>query len=155
MRRLCWVLSAVFAISTLVLAYLFLVQGQTTLAADGRTAILLTAGERNLVLAEMRAFLTAIQEILSATNSDDAVKLSTAARKVGAATQTDVPASLVGKLPLAFKRLGFDTHQRFDQLALDVEQLDDVSVGLAALPELMGNCVACHAAYKLELESVQ
>ena len=51
------------------------------------------------------------------------------------------------------KRLGLDPHQRFDQLAMDVEQMGDPAVGLEQLPELLGNCVACHAAYRFEIEA--
>ena len=61
-----------------------------------------------------------------------------------------VPASLMGKLPLGFKQLGFDTHSRFDQLALDAESLGDAGQSLAALGELMANCVACHAAFRID-----
>ncbi len=63
-----------------------------------------------------------------------------------------VPGTLMGKLPLEFKKLGFDTHTRFDQLALDAEQLGDPGHSLTQLAELMQNCVACHAAYRFEVE---
>ena len=63
-----------------------------------------------------------------------------------------MPASLIGKLPIAFKKLGFDTHDRFDQLALNTEQLGDTGNVLPELAQLMQNCVACHAAYRIDLE---
>ena len=62
-----------------------------------------------------------------------------------------MPGSLVGKLPLEFKKLGFDTHSKFTQLALDAEQLGDEQHALAQVSELMENCVACHAIYKIEV----
>ena len=65
--------------------------------------------------------------------------------------QMAVPGSLVGKLPLAFKKLGFDTHARFDELALDAEQLGDRDHALAQLNAILMNCVACHAAYRFEV----
>ena len=61
-----------------------------------------------------------------------------------------VPDALVGKLPLSFKTLGFDTHKRFNQLALDAGQLGDKDHTLEQLGELMNNCIACHAQYRLE-----
>jgi cytochrome c556 len=58
----------------------------------------------------------------------------------------------MGKLPLAFKQLSVDTHAKFDELALDAEQLGDPDHTLAQLNRLMQNCVSCHAAYRFELE---
>ncbi|NOY15605.1 MAG: cytochrome c, partial [Gammaproteobacteria bacterium] len=56
-----------------------------------------------------------------------------------------------GKLPLAFKKLGFDTHAKFDQLAMDANDLGDRDHTLQQLSTLMENCVACHAAYRINL----
>ena len=77
-------------------------------------------------------------------------KIVVAARKVGASSQHGMPGTLVGKLPLEFKKLGFDTHSRFDALALDAEQFGDREQSLTALSELMQNCIACHAAYRID-----
>lgn len=152
MQRLCWLLTFVFAATSLSLAWVFLVRGTTVPASDGRTAILLGPGERDLVLAEMRDFLAAVQQITAAVARDDVAGVSMAARRVGGAARQGVPASLVGKLPVEFKTLGFDTHQGFDQLAMDAEQLGDTGVALTALAALMNNCVGCHAAYRIDLE---
>jgi hypothetical protein len=152
MKRFCCVLALLFLAATAVLVYVFVVRGETTPASDGRTAILLAPGERDLVLAEMRGFLVAVQGITQAVADRDPAAVAAAARQVGAAAQEGVPASLVGKLPLDFKRLGFDTHSRFDQLALNTEQFEDTSPVLPELATLMGNCVACHAAYRIDLE---
>jgi len=153
MQRLPWLLALAFAAATLVLLYLFVIRGQTLPASDGRTAILLDAGERDLVLAEMRGFLVAVQGITDAVGRSDAKAAAQAARQVGAAAQQGVPASLVGKLPIGFKQLGFDTHGRFDQLALNAEQFDDAAAIVPELATLLQNCVSCHAAYRLDLEA--
>jgi len=150
MKRICWALALVFAVTTSLLAYKFLWKGEVVPASDGRTAILLTPGERDLVLGEMRAFLQAVQVVLVSAGSDDLEAAVAAARGVGATAQEEVPASLVGKLPGEFKALGFDTHRKFDALALDAEQLGDPEHALGQLAELMSNCVACHAAYRID-----
>ena len=75
-----------------------------------------------------------------------------AANIVGRPAQEGMPSSLVGKLPLEFKKLGFDTHSRFSQLAMDAESLGDEQHALAQVSELMENCVACHATYKIEVD---
>jgi len=152
MCRLCWSLVVVLALSTTALVYLFVIRGMTIPASDGRAAILLAPGERDLVLGEMRGFLVALQQITQAVVDQDQAAVVSAARRVGAAAQQGVPSRLVGKLPIEFKRLGFDTHSRFDQLALDAEQFGDTAQVPGALALLMQNCVACHAAYRIDLE---
>jgi hypothetical protein len=148
--RLCWTLVLLLAAALAAAIYIFGIRGATAPASDGRTAILLEPGERDLVLAEMRAFLQATQGILVAASKDDTAGAATAARAVGMAAQRGVPASLMGKLPLGFKQLGFDTHGRFDQLALDAESLGDPGQTLNALGDLLANCVACHAAFRID-----
>ena len=59
----------------------------------------------------------------------------------------------MGKLPIEFKQLGFDTHTKFDQLAMDAEDLEDGNHALSQLATLMENCVGCHAAYRLNISS--
>ncbi len=152
MNRLGWPVAALFAVATFTMVYLFVIRGSTLPASDGREAILLSPGERDLVLGEMRAFLMAVQQITRAVADGDAEAVARAARAVGAGAQQGVPTTLVGKLPLAFKRLGFDTHSRFDEIALNAEQLDDSTEVPSELATLMQNCVACHAAYRIDLE---
>jgi len=150
MCRLCWVVVILLVLLSSGMAYKFIIQGSTVTSSDGRLSILLKEGERDLVLAEMRGFLEAVQQITTGIAEDDMDAVSKAARKVGAVAQGAVPGSLIGKLPLEFKKLGFDTHTRFDQLALDAEQLGDGGHALAQLTTLMKNCVGCHAGYRLD-----
>lgn len=150
MCRLCWILVLVLVVISGGMAWKFLVQGETVTATDGRQALLLAPGERDVVLGEMRAFLASVQAIVQGAQAEDMDAVVKAARHVGAAAQGTVPGSLMKKLPLEFKQLGFDTHRRFDQLALDAEQLGDPGHTLEQLAELMRNCVACHAAYRID-----
>lgn len=132
--------------------YKFIIQGSTTTSVDGRITILMTDAEKDLILEEMRGFLAATQQIIAAVAADDLEKAAIAAKKVGRAAQAEVPGTLMGKLPIAFKKLGFDTHTKFDQLALDAESLEDGNYTLEQLSALMQNCVGCHSAYRLEVE---
>ena len=150
MCKLCWTMSLILLLITGGLAWKFLIQGETVTATDGRQALLLEPAERDLVLAEMRAFLASVQSIVQGVQEKDMDDVARAARHVGAAAQGEVPGSLIGKLPLSFKKLGFDTHRQFDQLALDAEQLGDPDHTLEQLAGLMRNCVACHAAYRID-----
>ena len=151
MSKIC---SVVIVLLLLVIAggiYKFIFQGSASEGTDGRMAIHLTTGERDLVLTEMRTFLESIQQVTKGTIADDMKLVAESARKSGKAAQGAVPGTLVGKLPVAFKKLGFDTHARFDQLALDAEEFGDSDHAMSQLSTLMENCVACHAAYRFDI----
>ena len=153
MCKLCWTLFTLLVLTTAGITYQVVVLGNVETAPDGRVALQLTQQERNLVLSEMRDFLTAVQKIIDATNRQEMQAAAAAARKVGMAAQTSVPPGLIAKLPLEFKQLGFDTHRKFDALALDAEQLGDPDHTRNELSSLMANCIACHAAYSLVLDN--
>jgi len=146
---------AIIAVLILIIlggTYKFMVQGSVSKTTDGRTTIHLAASERDLVLEEMRAFLVSVQQITKGISEDDMKRVAESARKSGKAAQGEVPLSLMGKLPVSFKKLGFDTHTKFDQLALDAESLGDGSHSLTQLAELLKNCIACHASHRLAIE---
>jgi len=150
--RLCWTLLAVAALACGGLIVKFVVLGSVTTSSDGRAAIVMNEGERDLVIAEMRAFLISVQQINRGVSENNMDLVAEYARKVGRAAQADVPASLMSKLPLGFKAMGLDTHQAFDQLAMDAEEFGDRDQVLSSLTTLMNNCVSCHAAYRIEVE---
>jgi len=133
--------------------YKFIFQGSTSPSTDGRNSIHLNEDERDLVLTEMRAFLSSVQKITQGVAEDDMQLVAEYARQVGKAAQGDVPGTLVGKLPLAFKKLGFDTHSKFDQLAMDADDLGDGTHTLTQLSNLMQNCVACHETYRIDIST--
>lgn len=119
---------------------------------QNREAIALSPDERELVLQEMHAFLQATRDITAALAEDRMEAVVEAARRVGTQAQHAVPASLTSKLPAGFKQLGADTHQRFDRMALDAEDLGDETLVLRQLSEALNNCNGCHAVYRLEAE---
>ncbi|QFY88321.2 cytochrome c [Magnetovirga frankeli] len=121
-------------------------------AEDQRSPLLLNADERGHVLEEMRTFLTSAHGVLQGVLQEDADAIAQAARKAGRAAAHAVPQSLRAKLPMQFMKLGSDTHQRFDQLAMDAESLGDASHSLQQLTELMGNCLACHDLYRIDVQ---
>ncbi len=151
--RLCWVLVVILLLLSGGVVYKFVFQGEVGAASDGRTAIYLEQSERDFVLTEMRTFLLSVQQITAGLSKDNMQQVAQAARQVGMGTAGQVPGSLMGKIPMGFKRLGMDTHKRFDQLALDAKDLGQKGLVMEQLSELMQNCVACHAIYRFELES--
>lgn len=155
MCRLSWSISGVLLIVLAVMSYkLFYADavGPVNESSDGRQVLILLPAERDLILAEMRLFLSSVQAITNGVVKENIPQIIKAARKVGAQAQPETPASLAGKLPLNFKKLGRDTHKKFDMLALDAEELGDPQYSLQQLSELMNNCVACHSTYKINIE---
>ncbi|MDM8566540.1 hypothetical protein QUF74_12925 [Candidatus Halobeggiatoa sp. HSG11] len=151
MCKKCWFFVIVLIIILSGFTYKFIFQGSVKMSNDSRLAIQLEPQEKDLVLFEMRAFLVAIQQITNGIIKQDMQAIAESARKVGLTTQRNVPGSLIGKLPIAFKKMGMDTHMKFDALALDAIDLGDSEHTLSQLNILMQNCVACHAGYKFEL----
>ncbi len=150
MCKLCWVSVVILFLAVAGMGYKFILSGEVVATADGREAIVLKPAERDMVLGEMRAFLDAVQAITEGISNDDMSSVVKAARPMGVAARQGVPGSLIRKLPLDFKKLGFDTHGKFEQLALDAGQLGDADYTLGQLAELLQNCTACHAMYRFE-----
>lgn len=121
-------------------------------SVDKRQTIHLDDEERHIVLTEMRTFLSTIQQITQGIANEDLNKVSSAAKAMGNDASGGVSLSLIFKLPFDFKLLAADTHQKFDQIALDANSLADRDHALEQVAVLMQNCVACHALYRIELE---
>jgi hypothetical protein len=141
MCKICWAIVAILGLILTGITYRYAIQGSTIESADGRTVVLLGQNERDFVLSEMRVFLESVQQITGGIHENDMHLVAEYARM-------EVPGSLIGKLPLSFKQMGFETHTRFDELALDAEQLGDRDHALSQMNALLWNCVACHATYR-------
>lgn len=116
---------------------------------DGREAIVLPVPGRNLVLAEMRGFLEAVQAIAAGLAEKDLKAISENAHKVGMANARNVPTGLMKKLPQQFRQLGAATHKQFDEISVEAREIGDRDVILKKLGDLMLNCTTCHSIYKL------
>ena len=144
----CLVIISLLIIIIFAGIYKFVIQGDVSKSSDGRELIHLSPGEKDFVLTEMRLFLTSVQQITRGIAEDDMERVSAQAKKSGKAVQVEVPATLAKKLPLQFKKLGFDTHAKFDQLAMDAEDMGDPGHTLSQLSVLLQNCTSCHEAYR-------
>lgn len=117
---------------------------------EQRAAIHLTTEEKAHIHQEMRLFLSSTQKIVVSAGANDMKGVAEAARAAGMAAAHDVPAKLREKLPMQFKKLGHVTHQGFDDLARDADSLGDANQALKQLGQVMDNCVACHAVFRIE-----
>ena len=146
------VAAAILGLLSIVFVFIFMEAGASNLAADGRTAIVVTSTDREGVKTEMRGFLEAVQTIIVANNAGDLNSVAVAARKVGRSSLRPHSPEFANKLPMAFRKLGMDTHSRFDALAVDAEQFESMVNVSQQLGVLMGNCVACHKTYRMTIK---
>ena len=79
-------------------------------------------------------------------------EVASSGHALGMASAGAAPASLMAKLPLEFMSMGMGTHEAFDELAIEAEDLGDQKVILTKLSDLMNNCTTCHAGYRFEVE---
>jgi len=128
----------------------FIIGGSNVMASsDGRSAVIMTKNERDFILKEMRAFLSSMQGVSQAITENDMVKVTDIAHKAGMAAEANTPTELLAKIPLAMKKLGFDTRGKFDEIAETAQTSKDPIVARKQLDTLMQNCIACHAIYRL------
>jgi hypothetical protein len=151
--KFCWALSALLIVAVAGMGYVFFNPGNLKKTDDGRTAIILSAAERDLVLAEMRGFLEGFETITVGIAEKDMKTIAQSAEKIGMATAGQVPLTLMGKLPSEFRSLGMATHKAFDALALEARDMGDGQVILSGLGELLNNCTTCHAAYRIDIDA--
>lgn len=117
---------------------------------DGREAVTLLPAERDMILDEMRRFLSGVQAMTDAAARQDMQAFAGAARGMGRAMVHEVPPDLRARLPAGFRQLGASVHQDFDRIADDAAIHRDVSVGLSQMAATLNKCVACHAVYRLD-----
>ena len=146
---------AVLLLVIAAMAYKFIVAGSTQMGEDGRVAVILEPGERALMLREMRGFVVGLQLVADALSRDDMQGVAKASRAMGIARAHDVPAAMLGKLPLEFKTLALGTHREFDTIAADAEANGTPRHALAQLADGLQKCVACHASYQLKAEAAK
>lgn len=137
-------------VATITALAWFFIKGNTTAGADGRTAIVLQSGERDLVLSEMRGMLSATQGILEGANRGDMNHAVKAARSAGMAAAADVNPGLIAKLPLEFKLLGMSVHRDMDEIAKAAESGTPAPEILKMTANVLTKCAACHSAWQLK-----
>lgn len=131
----------------------FFIHGKTTAGTDGRTAVVLQTGERDLVLTEMRNLLIAVQGILEGVNLGDMQRVIHASSAAGMAVAADASPALLAKLPIEFKTLGMSVHRDMDEIAKAAKNKAPTPEILKMLSNSLIKCVACHSAWQLKAEN--
>lgn len=151
-RALCTTAIILWLIGVAALGWMF-VHGSTEMGTGRRTAIVLDAKERALILSEMRQLLAAVHGILAGLSHRDRAEGTQlavqAARSGGMAQAADVAPSLMLKLPLPFKQMGMSVHRDLDRLADELAAGAGPETVISQLAAITSRCVACHDAYAL------
>ena len=120
---------------------------------DTRVSIIVSQSNRDFVMHEMRTFVEALQQINVGIAQNDPALIAKVARASGGSVVGHAPAGLLASIPAEFKTIGFDTHGKFDQIAESAEKNFDPKHTAAQVTELLGNCVACHKMYRMDVDS--
>lgn len=118
--------------------------------SDTRTAVVVPVEARDAILAEMRTMLGSMNGILNSVVSGDTASIRSAASASGTAMAADPTLEKI--LPEQFLRMGMNTHQQFDSLAAAIVGPAARDTAIARLARVTGNCVSCHALYRLEVK---
>ena len=145
-------------------------------ASDGRQIVKFPAEMRTHTLANMRGHLLALSEILEAMSNSQYAKAAQIADsrlgmespgaqgcKAGSGTTSmpDMPSmpmpgmdqQMALYMPPEMRDLGQRMHQSANEFAIkanESEKTRDPGPAFAALSRVTANCVACHAAYRLQ-----
>lgn len=155
MKNKLGIISLVLWALTISIFAIFFVKGTTTVSSDQRRAIMLSPGEKDLVLGEMRTMLTAVHEMLGALSESDMKKAATAASSAGMAMAVDTNPILMAKLPLDFKELGMGTHKAFDEISADISNGAKLPEILKSMHQITNRCVACHQVNRIASTELQ
>ncbi len=135
------------------LVYFFMFKGDVVEVKNQRQAIMMTEENREIVLKEMRDFLESVKVINEGILENNPAKIIESARSSGNCVKDEVPKGLIKSLPIAFKKMGFGTHDLFDELADSVRINFNPKQTQRQLNRILNNCVACHQIYQIKTTS--
>ncbi|HEY9079862.1 hypothetical protein [Magnetovibrio sp.] len=137
-------LSLTFAAALLVAS----VSGASSARAeDDRQEIVVSAEQRDFMMAEMRQFLVVVQDIVLAMAENDMAAVAEAGHSMRMGQGGGAAMGMGQVLPLEFRQMARGTHMAFEELAQAAE-FGPEGV-LENLGTLMSNCTGCHATYKV------
>jgi hypothetical protein len=151
MKKLSLPIIILLLLTNIFTIYLFVFKGDVAKTIDNRTAIKLSAANDAFAKEEMRGFLESVQEIHLGITNNNAQQVTAAGKKSGGFVIDHAPKGMMKALPVGFKKLGFATHDLFDEIAKSAETNFDPKVTQEQVNRLLVNCVSCHRAFKLQI----
>jgi len=119
-------------------------------STDTRQRLIFAPTQRDQLLAEMRLMLGSVSGIVQGLAANDLPAAEKAARASGMVHAADTDPLIKTLLPQQFLGLAMQTHMGFDTLADQIKAGGGRDDTLRGLAKLTGNCVACHAVYRLD-----
>ena len=145
MKKIIFIVLLVLSLAANVLLVRKLFVGNTqVIEGDPRVSVIVTQANRDFVMSEMRTFVEALHQINLGIEQNDPSLIVEAARASGGSVADHAPAGL--------KTIGFDTHGKFDEIANSAEKNFDPKVTQQQVTALLGNCVACHRSYRMDVK---
>ena len=153
MKKIIFIVLLVLSLAANVLLVRKLFVGNTqVIEGDPRVSVIVTHANRDFVMSDMRTFVEALHQIHVGIEQNDPALIAKVARASGGSVAGHAPAGLLASIPAEFKAIGFDTHGKFDQIAESAEKNFDPKVTRGQVTELLGNCVACHKMYRMDVK---
>ncbi len=123
-------------------------------AQDNRVKVEMPPMMRAHMLSNMRDHLLALEQITRAlANREYDAAAEIAEQRLGMSSMDDHGAAHMGKvMPIEMGKIGTRMHQaasRFAIVARDAEIEGGLNAAFSALSDVMQQCVACHAGYKI------
>lgn len=140
-------------IANIFLIYKFFIKGDTyTYEGDQRMTIKMKYDHREFVMAEMRTFVESVQKINEGIMTENPQMIIEAGKRSGGAVGDHAPEGLIKSVPLGFKKIGMDTHGKFDEIAEAAQKNFHPKTTQKQLNQLLNNCVACHSSYRINVK---
>jgi hypothetical protein len=150
MKKGTIIIATVSVLLNVILIYFFVFKGEVIQLENNRQAIVVSEENKEYVLAEMRSFLESVQQINQGILEENPELIISASNNAGNVMAGKTPKGLMGKLPISFKKLGFATHDLFDQISKETKDHFDVKKTQKKLNLLLNNCVTCHRTYTIK-----
>ena len=148
MKKIIFIIFLVLSLAANVVLVRKLFVGNTqVIEGDPRVSVIVTQANRDFVMGEMRTFVEALHQINLGIEQNDPSLIVEAARASGGSVADHAPAGLIASIPIGFK-----THGKFDEIANSAEKNFDPKVTQQQVTALLGNCVACHRSYRMDVK---
>jgi len=150
MKKPITILAVLSIFLNIGLIYFFVFKGNIAKINDSRTELIMSPSNTSFVLDEMRGFLESVQQINEGVLTNNAQLVIDAGKKSGGSVIAHAPKGLIKTLPIGFKKLGFATHDIFDEIRLKAMEDFNPKNTQIQLNKLLNNCTACHKTYKIK-----
>ena len=141
MKKIVFIALIISLIGNVFMVYKFLIQGDTyQYEGDKRLSIRMKYDHREFVMSEMRHFVEGVQRINEGILTKNTKLI------------IEAPKGLIKSVPLAFKKIGMDTHRKFDEIAETAKTNFDPKVTQKQLDGLLRNCIACHSSFRIDAD---